>query len=398
MLSYKNKLNSELRHALENKNYKNYRVIIHCKTMPEDIEKKVKSYKCDIYHFIPSINILCANLSPKVIDRLLEYPHVDYIGFDNTAYLCGTSVLTSNGVFYQEKYKLTGKGVGIGLVDSGVYPHGDLLIPNNKIKKFVDIINGCKYPYDDNGHGTFMAGIISGSGYLSKNMYRGTAENSHLYVIKAFNSLGRAYVSDTLYSIDTLLNESIELNIKVICLPFELTYNNAFELSLYASLFKKAVNKNITIVVPTGHEGNIECSLKGISTLENCITVGGIDTTSPIPKPYKYSSAGPFGKLEKPDLCAACVDICSLNCNTNFISERNSMKIYPQPLEKSYTNYSGTSCAAAYIAGVCALLYENKPDLTFKDVVSLLKVSCKLLEMSKWLQGAGTVDLVKLLP
>jgi serine protease AprX len=42
MLSLKRKLSSELRNAFENKSYKNYRVIIHCTTMIESIEKKAK--------------------------------------------------------------------------------------------------------------------------------------------------------------------------------------------------------------------------------------------------------------------------------------------------------------------------------------------------------------------
>ena len=71
---------------------------------------------------------------------------------------------------------MTGKGIGIGIIDSGVYPHCDLLNPSNRIKKFVDIVNNLNYPYDDNGHGTFMSGLICGSGYGSKGMYKGVAK------------------------------------------------------------------------------------------------------------------------------------------------------------------------------------------------------------------------------
>ena len=97
-------------------------------------------------------------------------------------------------------------------------------------------------------------------------------------------------------------------------------------------------------------------------------------------------------------MSAAAVDILSLSSNTNYVSERNGIKIYPMSLENPYIVYSGTSCAAAYISGVCAILYENNPDLTFKDLVSLLKVSCKLMDIPKWIQGAGIVDLNRLLP
>jgi serine protease AprX len=74
------------------------------------------------------------------------------------------------------------------------------------------------------------------------------------------------------------------------------------------------------------------------------------------------------------------------------------MKIYPNNLELPYTCYTGTSCSAAFISGVCALLYENNPQLTFNDILSLLKVSCKLVNVSKWIQGNGVIDINSLLP
>lgn len=397
MFSLKSKLDYNLKAALSENNYKHYKVIIQCRNLRENIEKKIKSYKAEVIKSIPSINCISASLSKSAIERLIEFPEVSYVSLDTTAFLCGSSVLSSNGITFQGRYKLTGKGVGIGLVDSGTYPHLDLMNPNNKIKKFADALKGVKYPYDDNGHGTFLSGIICGSGAASKGMYRGIAENSHLFSVKAFNSIGRGFVSDILYSIELIINEHKEYNIKVICLPFEIMDYNPFVAGLFSKLFDIAVNKGIVVVVPSGNSGNRESSIKGIAALSNCITVAGLDTRGTV-KPYEYSSAGPYGKLEKPDLAAACVDICSLSCNKNYVSERNGMKVYTYPLDTPYTTYSGTSCAAAFISGVCALLFENKPDLTFKDVLALLKVSCSLIDIHKWSQGAGMVDISKLLP
>jgi len=396
-LSLKNKLDLNLKTALSSKQYKNYRVLIHCKALPEVIEKKIKNSKGEILRSIPSINCISANLTDNAIDRLLEYPEIDYIIFDSYALLCGSSVSASNGVLFQEKYKLTGKGIGVGLIDSGTYPHPDLMNSTSRIDNFIDLINNLKYPYDDNGHGTFMAGIICGNGKSSKGMYRGVAEDSHIFSIKCFNSIGKGYISDILYALETLINNSKEYNLKTLCLPFELTDNNYFILSMFQNLFKRAVDNNMVIVVPSGTNGNEQSSMRGIATLENCITVGGIDTRGS-QKVYEYSSSGPCGKLDKPDLVAACVDICSLNSNTQYISERNGIKLYTQALEKPYTNFTGTSCSAAYVCGLCALLFENNNNLTYKDVVSLIKVSCEMLPILKRLQGMGTINLNKLLP
>jgi serine protease AprX len=398
MFSFKNKLDINLRHALDNKLYKNFRVNIHCKSMQGSIEKKLTTYKGNLIRSIPSVGIICAELSAHAIERLIEYPEVDYIAMDSFALLCGSSVLAANGIKHQEqRYKLTGKGVVIGLIDSGVYPHPDLTNPVSRIKSFIDLINCYKYPYDDNGHGTFISGIICGNGYQSKGMYKGVAENSSLHVIKAFNASGRGYVSDILYAVQYLIENREDLNIKILCLPFELLQHDKFILSAFSSLFNEAVNSGIIPIVPSGGNINSEGSMLGIATLSNCITVGGVDTRSSTTS-YKYSSAGPCGKVDKPDLASACVDICSLNSNTSYISERNGIKLFAQPLDKPYTTYTGTSCSAAFISGICALLLQNNPDLSFKDVLSLLKASCKLLNISKWQQGSGLIDLNKLLP
>jgi serine protease AprX len=398
MFFLKSKIDINLRYNLENNLYKTYRVNLKCKTLLENIEKKINSSKGRVIRSIPDVGIICAEVSPQVIERLIEYPEVEHITVDSYALLCGTSVLASNGIRYQEnRYKLTGKGIGIGIVDSGVYPHPDLITPTSKIKLFVDLINGYKYPYDDNGHGTFISGIINGNGSLSKGMYRGVAENSSIHMVKAFNALGKGYVSDILYAIDYLIENSKDFDIKVLCLPFELLYNDKFILAAFSKLFKKATDRGIIPVVPSGSNINTEGSILGIATLSNCITVGGIDTRNS-PVAYKFSSSGPCGKTEKPDFSAACADICSLNSNTSFISERNGIKLFDRSLDKPYTTYSGTSCSAAFISGVCALLLQNNPELAFKDISSLLKVSCKMLSIPKWQQGSGMVDINQLLP
>jgi serine protease AprX len=397
MFSFKNKLDPTLRHSLLSKLYENYRVLIYCKSLETKTLNKIKALKCEILTHIPSINCICAILTPSAIDRLLEYPQVAYITFDSYAHLCGNSILSSNGLSFQNNYELTGKGIGIGIIDSGVYPHCDLLNPSSKIKKFVDVINNLNYPYDDNGHGTFVSGLICGSGYGAKGMYRGVAKDSHLYVIKAFNKIGKGFISDILFSLETLITEAEDFNIKIICLPFETLETDEFVLSLFSKLFDAAIAKGMVVIVPSGSGNNIKGSIRGIATLSNCITVGGYDSTA-TPKIYEYSSCGPYQKLDKPNLIAACVDICSLISDTKFVSEKNGVKLYPSHITNLYTSYTGTSCAAAFISGICALLYENNKNLCFKDTLALLKISSSLINCPKYMQGAGVIDLEKLLP
>ena len=72
--------------------------------------------------------------------------------------------------------KLTGKGVGIAVFDTGIGRHPDLTMPGTRLQAFVDIVNHRKDYYDDNGHGTHITGIIAGSGQASQRKYEGIAK------------------------------------------------------------------------------------------------------------------------------------------------------------------------------------------------------------------------------
>lgn len=394
MFSIKNKLDRNLRYSLLNNEHKHYRVLIKYKSFSESLGKKIIGYKGTLIYILKIPNIICARLDKESIERIIEYPEVAFVTFDEYLFLCGTSVSTANKAYSYKKLSLSGKNINIGLVDSGIYPHNDLSNPHNKISSFVDIINNLSYPYDDNGHGTAIAGIIAGSGVSSEGMYRGIAPYSNIYCYKAFDSLGKGFSSDILFSIESLLFERDKNNIKILCLPFELLTHNLIILNAFNDIFSFAVKENITPIVPSGSNENLEGSICGIGNLKNCITVGGINTSS-TEKPYKYSSAG-TSKSGKPDLCAACVNITSLNSNTSYISEKDGHKLYPPKLSTSYKSFNGTSLAAAYVTGITALLYESNPSLTFKDIFSLLKLSCERVDLPKFNQGEGVINLTKL--
>lgn len=399
MFSLRNKIDPILNTLIEKDSKRVFRVLIHCKKFKDRIETKLKSHKCSIYYNIDNINCLCTDASSQLISRLIEYPEIDYIALDDFAEICAArNVCSGNNVssLFVQNLKFTGKGVCVGIIDTGVYPHKDLKSPFSKITKFIDLINGLNYPYDDNGHGTFISGLIAGSGSSSKGTYRGIASGASIYMIKAFEANGRTYVSAILKALTILIMESKENNIRVICLPFETFTENSFINSMFEALFKLACDNNIAVIVPSGSNKNSKNSIAGIAALNYCATISGIKSGSEMTS-YPYSSSGPCGKPDKPDLCAACTDLCSLNSDISYISERNGAKVYARELKTPYTTYTGTSCSAAYVAGILAILFEKSPDITYKDGISMLKTSCTLLSLPKWQQGAGVINLQNLL-
>jgi subtilisin family serine protease len=78
-----------------------------------------------------------------------------------------------------------GQGIGVAILDTGIYPHLDL---KERIVAFKDFVNNQTAPYDDHGHGTHVAGDCAGNGKASGGHYMGTAPQANLIGIKVMDA------------------------------------------------------------------------------------------------------------------------------------------------------------------------------------------------------------------
>ncbi|MGL5616311.1 MAG: S8 family serine peptidase [Sarcina sp.] len=373
MFLIEKKLSPDLKLLLKKDFHTSYRVIIELKNKNISIDDIIKRLKGTTISKSPSIGVLSAELSPFALRRLIEYPEIALVSLDEPCFLCGLSLTTANKNSFKQFSNLTGKGIKIALVDSGVFPHPDLLMPSNKILEFQDLLNNYNHPYDDNGHGTALASILCGSGVSSKFLYKGVAENASLIVYKAFNKLGRGYLSDILSALDSIITKCREdSSIKLVLLPFENFSTNFKHIKYFETLLKELILLGATPIMPIGSNRNNSNEILGLALNNSSLLVGGLKSSS-FDKNYEFSSGG--SKKHHPLVSFCCTDIVSANLDCNYISERNSIKIYPPKLKESYKTISGTSVASAYLCALCALVLEKYPNYTFNDLKSKIELS-----------------------
>lgn len=353
------------------------------------IKNKILSGGGKVKYEYLNVNAIACEISPYGIDKLSEIPEVSFIAFDYKASLCLRRTRDIMGLSFARTFNLTGRGIGVGLIDSGVFPHTDLLSKRNAISYFEDLVNNGQKPYDDNGHGTFMSGIIASSGSGSSDMYSGIAPDSNLVCIKAFDASGKGFMSDIIKGIDILISQRDNYNIKIICLPLEFPYIEKLKVNPLEEIITTAIQNKIAVVAPSGNSGPQPYSIYCPGNIRDVITVGGAlapDTNIKSTRVSSFSGRGPtLDGSAKPDIIAPSVNITSLSSNTGYFP---SGKKIPS-LDNLYTTSSGTSISCALIAGMAALLLEKTPTLSPQDIKSILCLSTISIGDNKYSQGKG---------
>lgn len=68
----------------------------------------------------------------------------------------GVNSIQNNTHITAQSTDVTGRGISIAILDTGIAPVKDLMTPDARILASVDFINNRAHPYDDNGHGTHV--------------------------------------------------------------------------------------------------------------------------------------------------------------------------------------------------------------------------------------------------
>ena len=267
---------------------------------------------------------------------------------------------------YRKGY--TGKGVRIALLDTGAFTHRDLKC---RIVLFKDYINDKKLSYDDNGHGTHIAGILSEM-----------APGAELMVFKILDKNGNGTTEKALKALDWIQENHRTWNIKL--LNFSMGYlpnTKAVQQKKLIEKLEELWEEGVTIVTAAGNNGTKENSITVPGVSRKVITVGSCDD--------EEMGKGSYGGRGPTSCCIVKPEVLAPGTNVRSFSLQDGQYVYK----------SGTSMAVPMVCGALALALEKRPNLKPVELKVLLydSVSEKIKNFSPaW--GILNVDnLIKML-
>lgn len=250
--------------------------------------------------------------------------------------------VSNNGLFspvptFDES--LDGSGVTLCVMDTGVSPHLDLSVPRERIVHFVDMINESAEPYDDNGHGTFVAGVAAGNGNASARKTAGVAPKANIVGVKVIDDSGESGTFKILDGMQWLFDNFRRYDVRVVCMSFgaePLEYADPLKIGV-----EMLARSGLIVVCASGNSGAGSLKSPAIST--EVISVGAVDKNLNV---ASFSSRGYYGGAYRPDVYSQGVDVAGIQVGG------------------TYGKMSGTSVSAPYVAGACCLLCQKYRKLT----------------------------------
>ena len=380
--------------------------------LPREFQNFVQPGKLDI------INGIVLTLPDSLLKKLASKGEVFRVHDDRPigAHNYRTGI-TVGAATVRQTMGLTGTGVGIAVIDSGVASwHDDLtnytwkLFPygNQRVAKFVDFVNGRTLPYDDNGHGTHVAGIIAGNGYDSFGQKAGIAPNASIISLKVLDANGSGSISRIIAALNWVALNANAYNIRVVNMSVGANIRESYFTDPLTLAVKKVTDLGITVVCAAGNFGKNAAGQEqfgGITAPANApwvLTVGASSTNGTLTRSDDtlgdYSSRGPtaIDFIAKPDLVAPGTGTISLAApGSTFYTTKAQYLVGGLfgTANKPYLALTGTSMAAPVVSGTVALMLQANPNLTPNLIKAILQYTAQVYPGYKPLeQGAGFLN------
>ena len=301
--------------------------------------------------------------------------------------------------------KLTGRGVTVALIDSGVDPKHSAL--KGHVITSVDFTGGDGV--DRFGHGTHVAAIIEGNPGQTADTsgYRGVAYGASLINLRVLGSDGSGSAADVIEAIDWAIDHAHAYNIRVINLSLGAAVLQPYRDDPVCAAVERAVRAGIVVVAAAGNHGETADGRKivgGTTSPGNspyALTVGALDAKGTADRGddevAAFSSRGPtrFDLVLKPDLVAPGRRITSAEAAGSALSVNFPLQHVAGSGANAYIYGSGTSMATAFVSGAAALLLEERPSLSPMGIKAALQMTSSFMPEAGLIGGgAGSLNVL----
>ncbi len=302
---------------------------------------------------------------------------------------------------------LTGAGVGVALIDSGVSPvpglNGAGKVINGPDLSFESQAPNLRY-LDTFGHGTHMAGIIAGEDPVTATgtRFKGVAPGAHIVNVKVATGDGASDVSQVIAGIDWVVAHRNDpgLNIRVLNLSYGTQSAQSATLDPLAFAVEKAWEAGIVVVVAAGNDGFTANRLTMPAVNPDVIAVGGADPRGTDARTddvvADFSNRG--NAVRHADVLAAGRSVVSLASPGSYIERTYPaahLSLTDDPQQR-FLRGSGTSQAAAVVSGSVALLLQQRPGLQPNQVKKLLTSTADpIVGGDAYAAGAGQINVAR---
>jgi subtilisin len=238
---------------------------------------------------------------------------------------CGLRIIFAK---YAWRYS-TGSGVRVAVVDTGIAPrHRDLRVYGG-----VSYVPGVSRWYDDQGHGTHVAGTIAA---LQNNTgVVGVAPTARLYAVKVLNNRGSGRTSWILNGLTWCYRT--RMHVVNLSLGALATNHNIGDYSrAYERAGRLLRSRGILAVAAAGNSG--ATSRPFVGNPARCPSFMAVSAVDCNRRRARFSSYGPQVEIAAPGVGV-------------WSTDRNG----------GYSKKSGTSMACPHVAGVAALVKRRNP-------------------------------------
>jgi serine protease AprX len=413
--------------------------------------------------------------APETLDRTLEEKlaalvRVNVPGWEPEQGLCSRCLelfraaearrRTSDRIFRDSAYQIlptplrvgadehfTGRGVTIAFLDSGFYPHPDLSEPENRLARYVNIVNPhaaeeeFHTPHDvSSWHGMMTSVVAAGNGHLSGGLYRGIASAARVVLVKV-GSAARIRHDDIRRGLQWVIAHRRQYNIRIVNISCGGDYEASYLTDGLSRAAEAAVRAGLMVVCAAGNAGDKPGhAVLPPASAPGVITVGGLNDQNTLnldDHEVYHSSYGPtIDGLQKPELIAPSIWLAApilpgtptaaeaallaklqaapddelrglLQAHAGINAELDAARELPlylirqliavkihdaNVISRHYKHVDGTSFAAPIVSSVAAQMLEANPRLSPQQVKRLLiDTAIRLANVPVERQGWGVI-------